>query len=100
MIAARDPGIHNWVDSSGLHEGGLFIRWQVLPDTPNALEAAVREVKVIKLSALQGLLPAETTRVTPQQRKALYQQRTLNYHQRYTSSDAIDQPLVKRDMSK
>ena len=24
VISARDPGVHNWLDSSGLHEGALF----------------------------------------------------------------------------
>jgi hypothetical protein len=27
-VAPKDPGVANWLDTTGLHEGTLFVRWQ------------------------------------------------------------------------
>lgn len=85
VISAKDPGIHNWLDTSGLHEGKIQLRWQVLPQTTTSADGAVREVKLVKLAELPQLLPAETVKVTPEQRQALYAQRALAYAHRYSS---------------
>jgi hypothetical protein len=42
VISPVDPGVHNWLDTEGLHEGGMLVRWQTLPDDPAVLERAVR----------------------------------------------------------
>ena len=47
------------------------------------LDDAVREVKVVKLSELSNLLPPETNKVTPEQRKLIYRQRESSYAHRY-----------------
>ncbi len=47
VIAARDPGVANWLDTSGLADGFFQIRWQKLPASTNA-EAAVKSAKVVK----------------------------------------------------
>ena len=28
VVAPKDPGVANWLDTTGLHEGTLFVRWQ------------------------------------------------------------------------
>jgi hypothetical protein len=32
VISKTDPGVHNWLDTCGLGEGYVFLRWQGLPD--------------------------------------------------------------------
>ena len=83
VISAQDPGINNWLDTDGLHQGTIFIRWQGLPAGIKFTENAVREAKVVKLNELPRLLPAETATVTAEQRQAHYAQRTLAYAHRY-----------------
>ena len=75
VIASRDPGVRNWVDTAGLHEGSLFIRWQKLPQPLNPGGNAVREVKVVKLSDLAAALPADAQKVTSKERKKLLLER-------------------------
>jgi len=80
-ISIKDPGIHNWLDTNGLHEGGIFIRWGSLP--PEAADKAVQEVKLVKLDELADLLPGHTAKVTPAQRKELNMQRAAYHVRRY-----------------
>jgi hypothetical protein len=71
VIAAQDPGVRNWLDTTGLHEGSIFIRWQKLPQPLNPAGNAVREAKVVKLSDLANALPPSVRKVTPKERKKL-----------------------------
>jgi hypothetical protein len=84
VIASRDPGVRNWVDTAGLHEGSLFIRWQKLPQPLNPSTNAVREVKVVKLSSLAANLPADAQKVTPKERKKLLLERAAAYERRFS----------------
>jgi hypothetical protein len=49
VIAASDPGVANWLDTAGLHDGYAILRWQVLPVGTTG-ESLLRDFKVIKLS--------------------------------------------------
>jgi len=52
-IALADPGIANWIDCCGLHEGWMMARWQGVPaDAP--LDGMIREVTLV---ALDGIPP-------------------------------------------
>ncbi len=31
MISIQDPGVHNWIDTEGLHHTMFLQRWQLLP---------------------------------------------------------------------
>lgn len=66
VIAAKDPGVANWLDTIGLQNGYFFLRWQALPQEPNpeTVKNAVREVKLVKISDL----PDSLAKVTPEQR--------------------------------
>ena len=83
VIATKDPGVYNWIDTDGLHEGKLMIRWQAVPLELTSTEGAVRESKVVKLADLLNYLPANTEKITPLQRKKLYAARALSYAHRY-----------------
>jgi hypothetical protein len=85
VIAAKDPGVANWADTGGSHQGQLFIRWQVLPEATKSIEGAVRQVKLVKLSEVAGRFPA-SARVTPAQRTAAHQARAKAYAHRYADA--------------
>jgi hypothetical protein len=48
IIAARDPGVANWLDTAGLHDGYGILRFQVLPNGFDG-KSLLRDFKVIKL---------------------------------------------------
>lgn len=64
VLAARDPGVANWIDTGGDPEGLLFLRWQGLPA---GVVPAKAEVRVAPIDAVAGLVPQD--RVTAQQRR-------------------------------
>lgn len=64
VISLVDPGVPNWLDPAGHREGEIIYRYQ-RADAENATPVA----RLVKLSELPGLLPADTPRVTPEQRR-------------------------------
>jgi hypothetical protein len=52
-IAARDPGLANWVDTAGLHQGYVLLRWQGFPanSKPDGLLKSFRVVSYADLRA-------------------------------------------------
>src|SRR5580692_154514 len=83
VIATQDPGIQNWLDTTGLHEGSFFVRWQKLPQPLAGADAAVREVKLIKLADLATAVPNELLRVAAEQRKKQLADRAAAYVRRF-----------------
>ncbi|MDB5701907.1 MAG: hypothetical protein JWL66_2106 [Sphingomonadales bacterium] len=71
VISARDPGVHNWIDTSGYPRGAVQGRWF---DTDARPTPTIRKVK---LGEVKALLPADTTRVTPGQRDAMLRDRRM-----------------------
>jgi hypothetical protein len=84
VIAPKDPGVANWLDTSGLHEGGLLIRWQALPDVPGAIDLAVRGCSVVKRDALMAALPQTCARVAAADRERLRRERSRTYAHRHS----------------
>lgn len=83
VLSNQDPGIHNWLDAGGLHDGILLARWELFPGVPQ-IDKAVREVKVVKFSALAASLPADATRIDPAQRQQWLVERGKSYERRLT----------------
>ncbi|MFN2537768.1 MAG: DUF1214 domain-containing protein [Mycobacteriales bacterium] len=69
VVAHRDPGVANWLDTTGRREGSLVFRNYRSP------VAVVPETRVTKAAALWDHLPATTTTVTPEQREAALENR-------------------------
>jgi hypothetical protein len=84
VIATHDPGTHNWLDTTGLHEGSFFVRWQKLPQPLGGADSAVREIKLIKLADLAGSLPSDARGVSPEERKNQLTDRAAAYARRFT----------------
>jgi hypothetical protein len=79
VIAARDPGVRNWLDTTGLHDGSMFVRWQQLPDKLAADARGVRSIALVKLDALPATLP----RMTPLDRRDQQARRAADYARRF-----------------
>lgn len=84
VVAPEDPGVANWVDTGGLHEGKLLIRWQVLPAAAKA-DGAVRSVELVKVANVRAALPVGFKAVSPFQRQALRAARAKDYAHRYAA---------------
>jgi hypothetical protein len=82
VVAAKDPGAVNWVDTAGMHQGWVAIRWQGVPRTRLSSEGLLREVRVVKVPDLQSMLPAAARGVTAEQRKLKVQQRISEWRLR------------------
>jgi Protein of unknown function (DUF1214) len=89
VIAAKDPGVYNWLNTSGFHSGNILIRWQVLPESTTTADGAIQSVQVLKLSALSAALPADTQRITAAERRRLIDQRATAYAHRYAAGAAV-----------
>ena len=94
LVAPEDPGFANWVDTGGLHEGKLLIRWQVLPASAKA-DGAVREVKLVKVADLKASLPVGFKVVSPVQRQALRAARAKDYAHRYAAVTVSHERLAE-----
>lgn len=55
-IALADPGVANWIDTCGLHEGWMLTRWQGVPANP-PLGQMIRDVRLVKLDEIPGDIP-------------------------------------------
>jgi len=77
VLAHRDPGVHNWIDTQGFTQGNLTYR--------NLLgnQATRFSTRVIKHSKLGESLPPDTTFVSAEQRQAQLQERFRAIQRRY-----------------
>ena len=82
VVAAKDPGVYNWLDTGGLHVGTYTLRWQELPKDVPSPEGAVRSFQVVKLKDLKSVLSAETVFITPEERKVQQVERAASYDRR------------------
>ncbi|MFP1153618.1 hypothetical protein ACK280_16110 [Mycobacterium sherrisii] len=83
VISAADPGVWNWLDTSGLSAGTLAIRWQAVPPGTDAT-GAVRSVTLVALADLPSALPPGTTFVNREQRRGQLAARSASYERRLT----------------
>jgi hypothetical protein len=69
VVSAKDPGIANWMDTSGYPTGVIQGRWTGCDSQP------IPEVRKVKLKDLATLLPKDTLRVSAEQRQAVIRER-------------------------
>ncbi|HXZ84165.1 MAG TPA: hypothetical protein VEI82_01635 [Myxococcota bacterium] len=81
VLSAVDPGVHNWVDTSGTHEGILTLRWAEFPGGRPG-EGLYARSRLVRLDQLRAQLPPETRWVTPEERRAQLQRRAAAYRWR------------------
>ena len=78
VIAPSDPGVYNWVDTVGIHDGLLNLRWQGLPSVA-AAEPPAATLTRIALRDLRASLPPTTRYVTSEERRAQLAERTRSH---------------------
>jgi hypothetical protein len=82
VVSGWDPSVANWVDTAGLEEGILMLRWQVLADKTNsAAEPAVHSI-VVQRKDLAAALPPTMVSYTAAQRKAQLDRRRAGFARR------------------
>ena len=78
VLAARDPGVQNWLDVSGHLRGP--INWRVNdPEKPETFQT-----KKLKLSELSNHLPDQTSKITVEQRRDIIAARQQQVDWRYS----------------
>jgi hypothetical protein len=87
VISLIDPGIANWIDTAGLHEGWFMLRWQNLSTSQSA--SLLQSTQLVSLADIESALPGGTPRVTLQQRANEILERAKDYESRYRPGAAI-----------
>ncbi len=71
VISSRDPGVHNWLDTSGYPAGAIQGRWF------EASEKPMPTIRKVKIDDVLSHLPETTRRVSPQERSEALRDRRL-----------------------
>jgi hypothetical protein len=79
VIAPSDPGVANWLDTAGLHEGFAIFRWQGIPRDATK-DGLLRDFRVVGNSDIANA--PGIARVSPKQRKAQLAARLEGYDNR------------------
>jgi hypothetical protein len=86
VISGIDPGVNNWVDTTGIDDGTLYIRWLGYPNANDPLtpgKAPTISAQVVDIDDLDTVLPAGTATVTPEQRQQDLADRAAGYANRF-----------------
>jgi len=81
VIAHRDPGVHNWVDTTGQAEGYIGVRWAYSEKPTEDLPWST--VRKVQFDEILQRLPAATRMVTPEQRQQAIAIRQEHVQRRY-----------------
>lgn len=77
VLCGRDPGVANWLDTAGHSNGAMILRCvrTTTAPTPGA--------RVVALDDIASALPADTRRVTAEERAAVLERRRRAVHERF-----------------
>ncbi|MBW2423190.1 MAG: DUF1214 domain-containing protein [Deltaproteobacteria bacterium] len=76
VVAARDPGVPNWLDTGGCLSGALQGRWNQASSAPHP------SITRVRLADLRDHLPADTPVMTPEERDRVLRERRMGAHMR------------------
>lgn len=94
VVSAQDPGVPNWIETSGQLHGTIFGRWQEVPGGLGPEYAAT--LTVLPLSAVRGAMPAGTPTVTRAQRAAQVARRQRLLQTRFRGADPARPQILRR----
>jgi hypothetical protein len=77
VIAHGDPGVANWLDTGGHTRGTLAVRFLLADSAPKPL------LRRVKLTELPEALPADTPRISREERNAALARRSRALQRRY-----------------
>jgi uncharacterized protein DUF1214 len=96
VVSAQDPGVPNWLDTTGQRRGVLFARWQ---DCSSALTDHQPELQVVDLGSVRDALPAATPHVDRNARARDLADRARQLRARFVDADpALPEIVRRRDM--
>lgn len=81
VVSSQDPGVANWLGTSGVSHGTVNLRFQGLT---GSVPATPLTSWVVPVADVQQYLPADTPTVTPAQRAANHKQLLLEYNYKYS----------------
>jgi hypothetical protein len=76
VVSAKDPGVPNWLDTSGYTSGAIQGRWAECSSNP------IPTVRKVDVSQVRASLPSDTPTVTPQDREKSIRERRSQLQQR------------------
>jgi hypothetical protein len=79
VVSSRDPGVANWLDAAGHSNGAMILRCVRTETAPTPT------TRVVKFTDIDSALPAETKRVTPQERAGIIGARRRAVHERFSA---------------
>jgi hypothetical protein len=81
VLSPVDPGVANWVDTDGVHDGYVLLRWQGF-EPGSTGDGLLRSYRVVKRADLKSVLPATTVWATSQQQAKTIAARAKAYRNR------------------
>lgn len=94
VACARDPGVSNWIDTTGQSRGVIFGRWQEVEGELGPEVAPT--VTVLALADLRAALPSDTRWVTPAERTHRLALRRQHLEARFGDADPAQPELRRR----
>jgi len=91
VVSATNPGVANWLDSSGVTSGEIFARFENLPDGTDATGLPVT-TELVPVAEVSQYLPADTPAVSPAEYAADMAERVLSYDYALDTSRESAQP--------
>lgn len=82
VVAHEDPGVPNWLDTTGLPEGFLTPRWAYATPPPEDQWPEI-SARLVRFADLPAHLPRETRRVTSEERRETIARRQRHVQRRY-----------------
>jgi hypothetical protein len=79
VVAHRDPGVPNWLDTMGHTKGPLLFRWVVADHGPATV------TKVVPFDDIRAHLPASTPNVDPKERASMIERRRRSVQRRFAT---------------
>jgi hypothetical protein len=80
VVAHRDPGVPNWVDTTGLPRGFMSFRW-AYSEAP--AELPTTRVEKVAFDAIRSVLPADVRAVSEAERREAVRIRQAHVQRRY-----------------
>lgn len=94
VVSTRDPGVPNWIDTTGQAHGVLFGRWQEVEGELGSEYAPT--FRVLALGDLRAALPSGTPAVTPAERASQLALREQLLEARFRNADPARPEILRR----
>lgn len=94
VVSARDPGVPNWIETTGQAHGVLFGRWQEVEGDLGPEYAPI--LTVLPLDAVRAALPSDTPTVTAEERTSRIARRRQLLEERFRDADPAGPELLRR----